>query len=50
MLRPGEATDTSFGAAIVTEATEGERAYYYVGLLMRDRRPVFFSRHKGISA
>lgn len=49
MLKPGETTDTSFGAAIVTEATEGERAYHYVGLLMRDRRQVFFSRYKGIA-
>lgn len=50
MLRPGDATDTSFGAAIVTEATEDERACYYVGVLLRDRRPVFFSRHKGVAA
>lgn len=46
MLRTSEATETLFGTAIVTDATEDERAYYYVGFLLRDRRPVVFSRYK----
>ena len=48
MLRHATRQTPRSAPAIVTGRPRMEQTCYYVGVLLRDRRPVFFSRHKGV--